>query len=272
MPIHIRLPCRIATLLALGLFLTSQTSPSGEPAPSERIDVSQFRLVFNEEFETLDVSANGPGTRWTAHTPWNGDFGDAVFTDPGPGFPFTVADGILRIEAKKDGTGQWRSGLLASANSTGIGFSRQYGYFELRARLPKGPGVWPAFWLASIADNAAPAGVEIDILEHYGHFPADFHSVMQVWFAGGRNRSENHIHPVRQDSLYEDFNTYGVLVEPEWTRFFFNRVEYWKVRTPMEHTRPLLVLLNLALGSGWPIVDTPEPSHMYVDYIKVYEK
>src|SRR5215510_11338306 len=90
----------------------------------KRLDLRGYRLVFEEEFDKpLDVSARGPGTRWTAHTPWNGDFGDAAFSDPEPDFPFTVQDGILRIEARKEADGHWRSGLLASNAPDGSGFS-----------------------------------------------------------------------------------------------------------------------------------------------------
>ncbi|RYE47094.1 MAG: glycoside hydrolase family 16 protein, partial [Hyphomicrobiales bacterium] len=92
------------------------------------VDLSKFERTFSEDFDTLDVSAWGEGvngSRWIAHTPWAGDFGDAKFTDPQPDFPFTLHDGILRIEARKDETGQWRSGLLASTNPKGQGFSQQ---------------------------------------------------------------------------------------------------------------------------------------------------
>src|SRR5260370_28690012 len=76
---------------------------------AQNIDLKQYRLVFDEDFNTLDVSAVGPGSRWIAHTPWAGDFGDAQFADPTPGFPFSISDGILRIEARKGADGKWRS-------------------------------------------------------------------------------------------------------------------------------------------------------------------
>ena len=124
-------------------------------AQSSEIDFSKLQMTFREDFDdTLSVSPWGPNTRWIAHTPWAGDFGDAAFADPRLGvFPFTLEGGILRIEARKNDKGKWESGLLASADSSGRGFSQQYGYFEMRAKLPKGPGVWPAFWLGSIVDK-----------------------------------------------------------------------------------------------------------------------
>ena len=53
---------------------------------------------------------------------------------------------------------------------------------------------------------------------------------------------------------------------------FFDGIEVWKVKTPPEHNKPLMVLLNLALGSGWPIDKTPNPSIMEVDYVRAYAK
>ena len=69
------------------------------------LDLSDYRPTFEENFDRLDVSAWGPGTRWIAHTPWRGDFGDAAFADPTNDFPFTISSGILRIEARKEAAG-----------------------------------------------------------------------------------------------------------------------------------------------------------------------
>ncbi|WP_204331191.1 hypothetical protein, partial [Proteus mirabilis] len=74
---------------------------------AEPLDLTGYTLTFAEEFDSLSVSPWGPGSRWIAHTPWNGDFGDARFVDPRPGFPFTVEDGVLKIEARKNADGAW---------------------------------------------------------------------------------------------------------------------------------------------------------------------
>lgn len=275
MPAVTRFLLRLRTpraFLCVGVLLAllGGTVPESLKGAGQRLDVSRMRLTFAEEFNTLDVSAKGPGTRWISHTPWGGDFGDAVFTSPEPGFPFTVKDGLLRIEARKNPAGRWQSGLLASADSRGQGFSQRYGYFEMRARLPKGKGLWPAFWLSSVADPAAASSVEIDVLEGYGQFPDKFNSAVHVWYKNGNHRhSPLHTQGVPLNSLYDDFNLFGVLVGPEWIEFYLNRVEYWRFRTPPEQ-RPAIVLLNLALGGGWPIDEAPSPSVMVVDYVRVY--
>jgi hypothetical protein len=237
------------------------------------LDLGRFHLVFDERFTDLSVSSRGPGTTWIAHTPWGGDFGDAAFADPTPGFPFSVVDGVGRIELRKSPDGTWQSGLLASVDPNGDGFALQYGYFEMRAKLPAGPGVWPAFWLDSMQPTTSPdPSIEIDVIEHYGQFPAAFNATVTVWPKSdtAKAQSQTKIVRVPSGSLSRRFHNYGVLVGPQWTVFYFDRVETWRVRTPPEHKHGLMMLVDLGLGSGWPIDRTPNPSFMLIAYIRAY--
>lgn len=54
--------------------------------------------------------------------------------------------------------------------------------------------------------------------------------------------------------------------------WYFDGVELWRQPTPPESKTPMYVLVDLALGPGWPIDKTPNPSRMLVDYIRVYAK
>jgi len=259
-------PLLLALLLLAPLLLASA-------AHAAALDISRLKLVFDENFEALSVSARGPGTRWIAHTPWGGDFGDARFTDPQPGFPFSVANGVGRIELRKQPDGSWQSGLLASMDPQRHGFTLQYGYFEMRAKLPAGPGVWPAFWLDSMPPpGSTDPSIEIDVIEHYGKFPAAFNSTVTVWpqIDRSKSRSEMKINPVPSGSLSQAFHTYGALVDPEWIVFYLDRAEIWRVKTPPEHRHGLMILVDLGLGAGWPIDQTPNPSFMDIDYVRAW--
>jgi beta-glucanase (GH16 family) len=256
---------------------SSATSAAGASSSSSTSAAAKagYDLTFDENFDTLDVSARGPGTRWIAHTPWNGDFGDAQFVDPTPGFPFTTDNGILRIEARKTASGQWQSGLLASVDGNGNGFSQQYGYFEMRAKLPPGAGLWPAFWL----DSLIPAGsndpsLEVDALEYYGQFTGNFISTVHLWPKGNPAGATtvDHLNTVPAGSLTSDYHVYGVSVEADWIIVYLDGTELWRTPTPAEHKHKLMILINLALGGGWPITDAPSPSYMYVDYIRAYKR
>lgn len=270
----------------VGTLIVDSKAPAVPPDTQGRrtLDLTGYELVFNEDFEgPLDVSPWGPGTRWIAHTPWSGDFGDAAFADPTPNFPFTVKDGILRIEARKDEEfaktdpwkRPWRSGLLCSNDPKGDGFSLQYGYFEMRAKLPSGVGVWPAFWLVSSYDRTNPnagkdGSVEIDVFEYYG-FPNAYSSVVHVW-EPKPHRAVGTLITTRENEVSEDFHNYGCMVTPEWIVMYFDGVEVWRVKTPAEHNKPLMILLNLALGGGWPIDKLQSPIYMYVDWVRAYAK
>src|ERR1700693_5661477 len=138
----------VGTLLGAVLYPVSAMITHQKSAPP--LDLSTFNMTFNETFQKLDVSSWGPNSSWIAHTPWHGDFGDDKFDDPGKDGPFKVTPQGLTITAFKDKDGHWHAGLLCSLvpSPTGPhGFSQRDGYFEIKAKLPDGPGVGPAFWL-----------------------------------------------------------------------------------------------------------------------------
>ena len=142
----------------------------------------------------------------------------------------------------------------------------------MRAKLPPGKGVWPAFWLANIKDPKASTSVEIDVLEYYGHNPRGYQITTHSWAIAPTATPQHagRFVDVPANFLTEDFHTYGVLVRPDVVIFYLDRTEVWRTKTPPDLNRPLLILVNLALGSGWPIDETPNPSYMYVDYIRAY--
>ncbi|MBY5398286.1 glycoside hydrolase family 16 protein [Rhizobium leguminosarum] len=259
----------LGLLIVLGLgALPGQPSVAQEP-----LNINAYQLTFEESFDSLDVSAWGErSSRWIAHTPWNGDFGDARFTDPAPGFPFTTDQGFLKIEARKEADGTWRSGLLSSVNPKGEGFSQQFGYFEAKMKLPPGKGVWPAFWLIGLDRSKYTA--EIDVLEYYGRAPYEFSMGFHIWrqSQGGQNTTGGYWQKVQDGILNSEYHTYGVDIQADKTSFYFDRQFIWSFDTPKEFHMPFYPLVNLALGSGWPIDETPNPSILLVDYIHVYQR
>jgi hypothetical protein len=238
-------------------------------APTLNLD--GYKLTFNEEFNDLSVSSRGPGTRWIAHTPYNGDFGDARFADPKDGFPFTIEKGMLRIEARKTEAG-WQAGLLSSADPNGNGFSQKFGYFEMRARFPKGPGTWPAFWLMGVQGikDKSRTNPEIDVVEQYGAIPNALMMTLHGWGPGEKHTAEGDSAII--PGMADDFHTYGVMVEEATIAFYFDGVELWRTKTPEEAKVPLYVMVDLAMGGGWPIDKAVSPSYMFVDHVRAYAR
>lgn len=245
--------------------------PEQGPAPHE-LDISSYHETFSATFRgKLDVTPWGP-SQWIAHTPWNGDFGDARFADPQPGFPFlTGADG-LQIIARKNADGKWESGLLSSVDAEGRGFAQAGGYFEARMKLPPGPGVWPAFWLAAHGNDVYNS--EIDVIEYYGQFPDGYRVTSHLWPKSKELKAQEQgqlIH-VPSGSLSAEFHTYGVEILQNDLVFYLDRHEVARMPAAPAMQSPMSILVDLALGSGWPIDKTPNPSLLEIDYVKAYKK
>ena len=72
--------------------------------------------------------------------------------------------GNLIIEARRESGSSYTSARLKTQGK----FSRTYGKIEARLAIPKGQGLWPAFWMlgTNIGSVGWPTCGEIDIMEH----------------------------------------------------------------------------------------------------------
>ncbi len=116
-------------------------------------------------------------------------------------------------------------------------FAQAYGRFEARIRIPRGQGVWPAFWMlgTDIDSIGWPRGGEIDIMENIGREPAVAH---------GDGREYHRMTPADL---------------PRGTKWVF------------DHS--FFLLLNFAVGGDWPgdpDASTTFPQQMVVDYVRAY--
>ena len=267
-------------LIILTLIFSASSSSAAEPAHLKpehgNLNVSNMVLTFEDDFHVSSVVPRGPlsnysnAIKWTAHTPWNGDFGDALFIDPGPDGPFSFGASGLQITAKKNSDGKWQSGLICSVDKDGPGqkgFSQKFGYFEISAKLPKGEGTWPAFWL--VGTDKSHGSVELDVFEFYGKFISGYHTVIHYWKdPGGYHNS--YIVDAPSGDLTNAFHTFGVLIDESNTTFYLDRQKYLEIPTPIEFKQPMYILANLALGGGWSIKNLSSPLVMDIQYIKVY--
>jgi beta-glucanase (GH16 family) len=270
---------RILTGFALFLIVSSAqfSTAQAQPPPG-------YTLAFDEEFSgPLNVSPGYgwgpiPPAKWIAHTPYAGDFGDAYFTGPGEpntANPFSVSNGILTITAWRDPNigYHWRSGLLASVGPNGTGFSQALGYFECRMKLPSGVGTWPAFWLGDVVglrgDTTSPRA-EIDILEQYGDDPNRAYQTVHSWDPKSGSETYGNGSNCIQYGMETGYHVYACLVNQDYIHFYIDGTERWKTPTYPAATHPLYPMVDLALGGGQSTANTPNPSHLLVDYIRVY--
>lgn len=244
--------------------------------------------VFFDDFNSLDVGFDGSSSTWMDHFP----FGGSEFTLPWNneaeylcdsgrnGYqPFSVANGVLTITATSasrsgvvnpDGL-PWNSGTLTSCTETngeptpGL-FARTYGYFEMRARLPAGPGFWPAFVLYPLSG----AG-EIDIFEVLGNDPTTLYFTLHASSGGGQK-------VVKISDSSQAFHTYGCDWQPDFITLYVDGQARAQMATPADMLgKPYYINVPFSVGGdgSWPgptTPSTPDPAHFEIDYVGVWER
>lgn len=240
------------------------------------LNLDGYRISFQDEFNTLRVTADGGAGPWFA--PIHSPHGQAaIYDEPRPDGPFTVSKGVLRIRATKDGAGRWHSGNMQTVDARGQGFAQQYGYFEMRAKFPGEAAAWSAFWLLSqngFLDKTA-SRVEIDAIEFYGADKPGHHASVHFWPAekprpGALTKHWYKSDYVKLEGMTEAFHTYGVLVTPKWVIVYFDRKELTRFPTQPEQRTPLYALVTLLINPAF-LKETEPPVDMYVDYVRVYK-
>lgn len=245
----------------------------------QTIDLSRAKLTFSDDFNSLNIVRDGGGTaRW--YTGVHGGFGGAKFLDYKKGDDtFRVKNGMLNIRMQNRG-GRWVSGLIQSVDSKGRGFSQTYGYFEMRARLPKGQSNWPAFWLKSVNQFTDPTETrtELDVFEGYGGNDQNgYHFSVHLWPAARPDPSNivrkhwgRSCYRKIPGGLFDDqFHRFGIRTTPDWLIVYYDRQEIMRFETLPEFRKPLFILANLAYSTAENRTDAA-PSDMAIDYIKVW--
>ena len=180
-----------------------------------------------------------------------------------------VENESLRFKAEKREMGgmPYTSGMATTFGK----FAQRYGWFEIRAKMPKGKGMWPAFWLLPEDGKSWPP--EIDILEILGHEPSKVHMTNHWRIDTGTHHEGKGVDFTGPD-FTTGYHTYALQWTPEEMVWYIDGIERYATRqhVPQE---PMYVLLNLAVGGDWPgnpDDTTPFPSYMDTDYIRVYAK
>lgn len=248
------------------------------------IDPDCWAQSFNDDFNSLDYW--NPETKqgqWKTSYIWDRDtiINEELqyYIDPEEHgvSPFSVSNGILNIIANNTPAAlkqkvkgqQYISGVLTSEN----GFSQKYGRFEVFAKVPKGKGLWSAFWLLPSFDQW-PAGVailpEIDVMEYLGHEGNTYHTTLHT-NQNGPLESHPYKHSLKIDPS-EDFHLYSVIWTPEKVEWYFDGNQVASHETPDDYTEPVHFLLNLAVGgwAGQPDAKTSFPATYSIDYVRAY--
>ncbi len=193
-----------------------------------------------------------------------------------------IEDGALVIEARQENFGG-RNYTSARLQTRGK-WSWTYGRIEARIKVPRGQGFWPAFWMLGTNMNSAgwPACGEIDIMENLGREPGIVHGTVHgPGYSGAYGIGGPFILPGGK-AFADDFHVFGIECETNRICWLVDDQPYFTVApadlpagTRWVFNQPKFLLLNLAVGGGWPgnpDATTVFPERMLVDYVRVYSK
>ena len=232
--------------------------------------------VWQDDFNT---GVAPDATKWTFETGGSG-WGNNELQYYTSGANSTVNGGNLNIVAKREpllGRDYTSSRMITKGKGDWL-----YGRFEIKAKLPKGRGTWPAIWMLS-SDNAYgnwPGSGEIDIMEHVGYDLNNVHFSIHTSaynHTRGTQKSTNKIIPDATDA----FHIYRVDWTPYAVRGYIDGISYFEFInnntgfTAWPFNKPFHLILNTAVGGDWGgvqgIDNTVFPATMQVDYVRVYK-
>ena len=275
----------LAILILNGTLISCNTSKlkskGAEVSTNEAniFEIDYSKPLWSDEFDkagkpdseiwSYDIGGNGWGNAELQN--YTNDIKNAV-----------VKNGNLHIRAIKENVGSnvYSSARLVTKNKKDI----LYGRIEVKAKLPRGVGTWPAIWMLG-TDNYYgntywPDNGEIDIMEHVGYDQDVVHGNIHT-------KAFNHVIGTNKGSEIKvpdasgKFNVYAVNWYPDSLVFEINGAVYFKFENKKDYEwqewpfdKKQHLLLNLAIGGAWGgkngVDDTIFPQEMIVDYVRVY--
>jgi beta-glucanase (GH16 family) len=273
----------VAVYISLLATLGGCRALAGDVFPQD--EKSQWTLVWSDEFNSPDGS-RPDAAKWKFEVGgygWGNHELEYYTNRPENSF---IRGGNLVIQALKENfTGPdhvTREYTSARMTTQGL-FEQAYGRFEARIKIPRGQGLWPAFWLLGndIGKIGWPRCGEIDIMENIGKEPSLVHgSLHGPGYSGDRGYTSEYKFPGGVH-FFDDFHVFAMEWEPKVVRFFVDQ-ELYATFTPTRlpsgmnwvFDHPFFIILNVAVGGDWPGAPdstTVFPQTMLVDYVRVYK-
>jgi len=264
--------------LILSMYAAAQTQPLPSPVG--------WTLTWSDEFNRPDGSPVD-SSKWVKEVGgggWGNEELEYYTTRPVNSFIQNGNLVIKALEEKYTGSDGVSRNYTSARLKTQGKFSQTYGRFEARIRIPRGQGIWPAFWMLGddIEKVQWPTCGEIDIMENIGKEPNTVHGTIHGPGYSGAEGISAPLATAVDQKFADDFHVYAVEWEPNEIRFYVDEYLY-ATRTPADlpkgtkwvYDHPFFLLLNVAVGGGWP--GNPDatsvfPQTMLVDYVRVYKR
>ena len=247
---------------------------------------TEYNLVFADEFDDDSLSnwINRPGYLNTVTGIATG--GTVSYAEDER--VRYVKDGKLVFKLHSEDLINWvQAPELVSRNA----ITFDYGYLEMRAKLPKGNGVYPGFWITRNY-NAYPNSPEIDLMEQFSidnQFAANIHL---WWFEPDSTNTlvSKHINKGTQhwfarkvtlpegETLYDSYHTYGCEITEDMINFYFDGIKFAECSMNNDRMDMFAQLKEIRIGynkigsnSSVPMPDETTVSEFEVEYIHIYQ-
>ena len=190
-----------------------------------------------------------------------------------------VKNGKLTITAKKETQGSFN---YTSARILTKGKREfQFGRIDIRARLPKGQGIWPALWMlgSNFGSVGWPNCGELDIMELVGHQPNKVHGTAH-WGNKPPSTYITKTYGLSTGTFADEFHVFTMKWEKDLVEWYVDDVKFHTI-TPgntggvYPFNQKFFFIFNIAVGGNWPGYPdgtTVFPQQMDVDYVRVFQK
>ncbi|MFD7125698.1 MULTISPECIES: family 16 glycosylhydrolase [Streptomyces] len=269
--------CAILTALPGG---ASAAPAAGSPAPGP----GARAVAFEDQFDG-PAGAAVDGGKWQIETGDNVNNHERQYYTPGNDNAALDGRGNLVITARKENPGNYpcwygTCEYTSSRLNTSGKFSAAYGHVEARIKIPRGQGIWPAFWMLGddIGNVGWPNSGEIDVMENVGFEPGTVHGTLHgPGYSGSGGIGAAYTLPNGQ-AFADDFHTFAVDWAPDSITWSVDG-QVFQRRTPADlggnqwvFNKSFFLILNLAVGGYWPgdpDGSTQFPQQMVIDYVRV---
>lgn len=255
----------------------------GLSRPRAEIQPEPWKLVWSDEFSGTQLDRR----RWAAayNALGGGNHELQFYTDRSENV--RVEGGHLILEARADdynGMGTTREYSSGSIRSKHRG-DWKFGRIAVRARLPRGQGLWPAIWMLPTAERYGgwAASGEIDIMEFRGQEPDKVLGTLHYGGEWPKNQHSGGEFKLATGTFADGFHEFAIEWEEGEIRWYVDGKLYqtqgkWrssKGAFPAPFDQPFHLILNLAVGGrfvGNPDATTRFPAQMQVDWVRVYQR
>ncbi|HKW27839.1 MAG TPA: family 16 glycosylhydrolase [Verrucomicrobiae bacterium] len=248
--------------------------------------VLQWNITWDDEF-------NQPDGSLPDLTKWGYDLGGGGWgnneLETYTATNARVQSGQLVIEADR-AISAGKTNYTSARMLTKGKWSWTYGRMEARLKLPRGQGIWPAFWMLGTNIDSVhwPSCGEIDIMENIGKTSdqgTDHGTIHGPQgggdYNGGSGVGGSYTLPGGA-ALADNFHIYAIEWTPNQIKWFLDANQFFTA-TPASlpgggtwvFTQPQFFILNVAVGGNWPGYPdgtTVFPQQMLVDYVRVYQQ